>query len=46
MNAKMTKQKIIEFLGNINNCTSPTTVCAVVIKKNEWKNKLQEIKKK
>jgi len=33
MNAEMTEQKIIEVSGNINTCTSPTTVCAVVIKK-------------
>ena len=29
MNAKMTKQKIIEVSGNNKNCTYPTTVCGV-----------------
>jgi len=32
MNAEMTVQKIIKVFGNNNNCTYPTTVCAVDVK--------------
>lgn len=31
MNAEKTKQKIIEVLGNDNNCKYPKAVCAVGI---------------
>jgi|GEM_PF-3785420 len=42
MNAEMTKQKIIEFLGNNNNCTYSTTFCAVDVKNmNRQKSYLQ-----